>query len=146
MLWSFTNQLFGLHCKSIDCFRYNGNSGVNWVKRCDWNQWNWHNVKTTLTWISLHPSIYLSICMESFNTSCYLTLSWQRSPSYRNESTDLLCKLTYWILNDSDLHRERVKYCWQNRGTNISDIRYLSINIYIVQKGIVYFNHRDCTI
>ena len=38
-----------------------------------------------------------------------LTLSWRRSLSYRNLSTDFLCKPVKWFLYDRDLHHERVK-------------------------------------
>ena len=38
-----------------------------------------------------------------------LTLSWRRSPSYRNQSIDLLCKSIDWFLCDRDLLHERVK-------------------------------------
>ena len=37
-----------------------------------------------------------------------LTLSWQRSLSYRNQSTDLLCKPMDWFRNDMDLRHKRV--------------------------------------
>ena len=36
-----------------------------------------------------------------------LTLSWWRSLSYSNQSTDLLCKSMDWFLYDRDLRRER---------------------------------------
>ena len=36
-----------------------------------------------------------------------LTLSWRRSPSYRNQSFDLHWKLIDWFLYDRDLHHER---------------------------------------
>ena len=38
-----------------------------------------------------------------------LTLSGQRSLSYRNQSIDLLCKSMDWFLYDKDLRHERVK-------------------------------------
>ena len=38
-----------------------------------------------------------------------LALSWRWSLSYRNESTDLLCKPVDWFLYDMDLHHERVE-------------------------------------
>ena len=37
----------------------------------------------------------------------FLTLSWQRSLSNRNQSIDLLCKSVEWFLCDSDLRHER---------------------------------------
>ena len=39
----------------------------------------------------------------------YLTLSWRRSLSYRNQTIDLLCKSMDWFLYDSDLRHGRVK-------------------------------------
>ena len=42
--------------------------------------------------------------------SCTLTLSQQRSLSYRNHSVYLLCKPMEWFLYDRDLRHERVKY------------------------------------
>ena len=38
-----------------------------------------------------------------------LTLSWQRSLSYRKQSTDLQSKSMDWFLHDRELHHERVK-------------------------------------
>ena len=38
----------------------------------------------------------------------HLTLSWRRPISYRNQSTDLLCKSMDWFLYDIGLHHERV--------------------------------------
>ena len=39
----------------------------------------------------------------------WLTLSWQRPLSYRNQSIDLLCKSMDWFLYDNGLRHERVK-------------------------------------
>ena len=39
----------------------------------------------------------------------FLTLSWRRPLSYRNQSIDLLNKSTDWFLYDNDLRHERVK-------------------------------------
>ena len=39
----------------------------------------------------------------------YLTLSWRRQISYRNQSTDLQSKSMYWFLYDIGLRHERVK-------------------------------------
>ena len=38
-----------------------------------------------------------------------LTLSWRRSLSNRNQSTDLLCKSIDWFLYDIDIRHERFK-------------------------------------
>ena len=47
----------------------------------------------------------------------YLTLSWRRTLSYRNQSIDLLRKSMNWFLYDNGLRHERVKnnvtaYVW----------------------------------
>ena len=42
--------------------------------------------------------------------SRYLTLSWRRPISYRNQSIDLLCKPMDWFLYDIGLRHERVKH------------------------------------
>ena len=47
---------------------------------------------------------------ESFLSPTISTLSWRRSILYRNQSIDLLCKLTDWFLYDRDYHHERVKH------------------------------------
>ena len=39
----------------------------------------------------------------------YLTLSWRRPLSYRNQSIDLLRKSMDWFLYDNGLRHERVK-------------------------------------
>ena len=41
-----------------------------------------------------------------------LTLSWQRSKSYRNHLIDLLCKSVDWLLYYRDLRHKRVKHCF----------------------------------
>ena len=43
------------------------------------------------------------------NPAICLTLSWRRPLSYRNQSTDLLCKSMEWFLYDNGLRHERVK-------------------------------------
>ena len=49
------------------------------------------------------------ICVSFFHSTLYLTLSWRRPLSYRNQSTDLLCKSMDWFLYDNGLRHERVK-------------------------------------
>ena len=39
----------------------------------------------------------------------FLTLSWRRPLSYKNQSTDLLHKSMDWFLYDNGLRHERVK-------------------------------------
>ena len=49
------------------------------------------------------------ICVSFFYSTLYLTLSWRRPLSYRNQSTDFLCKSLDWFLYDNGLRHERVK-------------------------------------
>ena len=44
----------------------------------------------------------------------YLTLSWWRTLSYRNQSIDLQSKSMDWFLYDDSLRHERVKTLWSN--------------------------------
>ena len=66
--------------------------------------------------------------------TAYLTHSWRRPLSYRNQSIDLQSKSMDWVLYDNDLRHERVKWyyelrndyewlCWNNR----SSYRWCSI-------------------
>ena len=49
-------------------------------------------------------------CLVAFALKLlYLTLSWRRPLSYRNQSIDLLRKSMEWFLYDRDLRQERVK-------------------------------------
>ena len=54
--------------------------------------------------------VLLFTSQEVFITSnsLYLTLSFRRSLSYRNQSIDLQSKSMDWFLYDSDLRHERV--------------------------------------
>ena len=45
----------------------------------------------------------------NFKDKNSLTLSWWRSPSYRNQSIDFQSKLMDWFLYDRDLRQEIVK-------------------------------------
>ena len=50
-------------------------------------------------------------------TSAYLTLSWRRPLSYRNQSIDLLRESMDWYLYDNGLRHERVsktRFIWKN--------------------------------
>ena len=44
-----------------------------------------------------------------------LTLSWQRSLSYRNQSIDLLCKSVDWFLYNNGFRHERVNSLTRSR-------------------------------
>ena len=58
-----------------------------------------------------------------FLNSSYLSLPWRRSLSYRNQSTDLLCKSMHRFLYDRDLRHERVN---QKSVSLYSRLPYLS--------------------
>ena len=62
----------------------------------------------------------------------FLTLSWRRPISYRNQSIDLLCKSVDWFLYDIGLRHERVKSekrfpgklcCYQKKLSHCKDHR-----------------------
>ena len=61
---------------------------------------NWFSMGFTLKQIR----VLLKVSFEELQ----LTLSWRRPLSYRNYSSDLLCKSVDWYLYDRDLHHERV--------------------------------------
>ena len=46
---------------------------------------------------------------EITKDKCYVTLSWRRPLSYRNQSTDLRSKSMDWFLYDNGLRHESVK-------------------------------------
>ena len=54
-------------------------------------------------WCWLHEIIFLVFFLS------FLTISWWRSLSYRNQSIDLVCKSMDWCLYGRDLCHERVK-------------------------------------
>ena len=47
---------------------------------------------------------------EMLYKKVYLTLSWRKPLSNRNQSIDLLCKSMDWFLYDNGLRHERVNY------------------------------------
>ena len=49
-----------------------------------------------------------SFHLWDFSELAHLTLSWQRSLSYRKQSIDLSCKSMDWFLYDRGLRHERV--------------------------------------
>ena len=57
---------------------------------------------------------FVAIIKQNFRTYCliWLTLSWRRPLSYRNQSIDLLCKSVDWFLYDNGLRHEKVKVAW----------------------------------
>ena len=58
----------------------------------------------------LHSEVYLKPCQKLRLSTCltgFLTLSWRRPLSHRNQSIDLLCKSMDWFLYDRNLRHER---------------------------------------
>ena len=66
----------------------------------------WHHAFDLLV---CFPKEYSNTFVTSRRITKRLTLSWQRPLSYRNQSTDLLCKSLDWFLYDNGLRHERVK-------------------------------------
>ena len=69
-------------------------------------------IPMTKSWVPYCPSNSLQLCpklmikaLEKYINT--LTLSWWRSLSYSNQSTDLLCKSMDCFLYDRDLRHER---------------------------------------
>ena len=72
------------------------------------------NVNIRMDWNGSRESNKISRIKDTtyFGNICWkgkLTLSWPRPLSYRNQSTDLLCKSMDWFLYDNGLRHERVK-------------------------------------
>ena len=67
------------------------------------NHWNvfWKNNRDVwnIAWVSLAQFLIH-----------YLTISWRRPLSYRNQSIDLVCKSMDWFLYDNGLRHERVNF------------------------------------
>ena len=61
-------------------------------------------------WLKIPPTIKVMKALRSLkNAYTELNLSWRRSLSSRNQSTNLLRKLIDWFLYDRDLRHERVE-------------------------------------
>ena len=60
------------------------------------------------TSVENYDKILLCLTLCFYTGKLYLTLSWRRSLSYRNQFIDLLSKSMDWFLHDSDLRHERV--------------------------------------
>ena len=69
------------------------------------------------------------LCLRS------LTLSWRRSLSYRNQSTDLYRKSMDWFLYGRDLRHERVNLYILQSPTQFS---ILMINLFLANAPILY--------
>ena len=68
------------------------------------------NLQLTLGRVSriFHFLGIIQLVRKNLKSICFLTLSWRRSLSYRNQSIDLLSKSMEWFLNDRDICHERV--------------------------------------
>ena len=69
----------------------------------------YHEQNYPLKYTPLHYRQYFDVMFVLFKSSDHLTLSRQRSISYRNQSIDLQNKSMDWFLYDIGLRRERVK-------------------------------------
>ena len=72
----------------------------------------------TILYLPLSLNIYECLVCQVYkwnsnrlknHTHFHLTLSWWRPLSYRNQSTDLLCKSMDWFLYDNSLYHEKFK-------------------------------------
>ena len=80
----------------------------------------------------------------------WLTLSWRRSLSNRNQSIDLPSKSMDWFLYDNGLRHERVKVVYRvlnewkyskltDAGTTSIDVDHVPLNLNFFRKLILYF-------
>ena len=79
--------------------------------------WGW--VKRKLIKENMHMK--MKIWFENINQTKSLTLSWQRSLSYRNQSIELLFKSMDRFLNDRDLRHKRVNIFMVRLGNSIGE-------------------------
>ena len=66
---------------------------------------------------------FRALQMDCDSALC-LTLSWQRSLSYRTQSIDLLAKSVDWFLYDKSLRDERVRWNSNNRTMNLPEQKF----------------------
>ena len=71
---------------------------------------------------------------KNFLLSMWLTLSWRRFLSYRNQSIYLLSKSVYWFLYDRDLRHDRVEQL-----SRYNDTWYIYVHNYTIRKSWQYF-------
>ena len=79
--------------------------------------WGW--VKRKLIKENMHMKV--KIWFENINQTKSLTLSWQRSLSYRNQSIKLLCKSMDRFLYDRDLRHKRVNIFMVRLGDGVGE-------------------------
>ena len=104
--------MFQVYFPSIKYLVMNCTSSMLWI--CFWNAF------VFLFWVRSILEGTFKICIYC---QTYLTLSWWRPLSYRNQSIDFLCKSAYWFLYDNGFHHERVK--------SILEVDFLNLKIYI---------------
>ena len=78
------------------------------------NWWQLILFQIDLTKTSVNVTILYSFDMFflTWHRKFFLTLSWRRPLSYRNQSIDLLHKSMDWFLYDNGLRHKRVKKAW----------------------------------
>ena len=102
-----------------------------------WKLWATIDLFKFLCTLSLEATLSLSSALSCltfnsyflkslviFNNWIIITLSWRRSPSYRNQSIDWQRKSMDWFLYDRDLDHERVDE-WNSFLCNMYNLRYL---------------------
>ena len=97
-------------------------------------RWKWGFLiilQNTSFLLQYHPA-YLQIKLEAANLDYFLTLSWRRSLSYRNQFIDLLGKSMDWFLYDKDLHHERVKLAMH---------KLLTLSYIMLKNGQTFLKH-----
>ena len=72
---------------------------------------------TDITKRKSEVSNWKSIPVNYTKKTSFLTLSWRRPLSYRNESTDLQCKSVDWFLYDNSLRHEKVNIIYLIQST-----------------------------
>ena len=84
--------------------------------------------EASITQSSINESLLTAELVSTFATpskrQTYLTLSWRRPLSYRNQPIDLLQKSVDWFLHDNGLRDERVKKDNRKKNLEYSYVNY----------------------
>ena len=102
-----------ISCSRSSFFRLQHSLSWRWTlhkkdfPRARWERQPNPNNKNNLPHVALHMVIVDTLEPQP-SVVISLTLSWRRSLSYRNQSTDLPCKSIDWFLYDRDLCHEKV--------------------------------------
>ena len=62
----------------------------------------------SFSWFFISHPLLFCLWLLDFDSELYLTFSWRRPFSYRNQSIDLPCKSMDWFLYDNGLRHEMV--------------------------------------